>query len=305
MKQILCAIASILFFFAMLCFPKETLAGASDGLLLWFQIVLPTLLPFFIFTNLLIHTNSITYIYYVCSPLLQRLFSVSANGSFAVLAGFLCGYPVGAKVTADLTKTKYISVSEAKYLLSFCNNTSPAFIMSYIVIQNLKDESLLLPTLLILYLSPIICSFIFRKRYHIKKNLLHMKNSSNRKLCFSFEVFDHCVMNAFENITKVGGYIILFSVLFSLGKLLPLEHFLSFLEITNGIPHILKHTSSFATSYIAILALTSFGGVCAIAQTSAMLTETKLSVLNYTIEKLVTALVTSLLAFLYMKFIRQ
>ena len=305
MKQILCAIASILFFFAMLCFPKETLAGASDGLLLWFQIVLPTLLPFFIFTNLLIHTNSITYISYVCSPFLQRLFSVSANGSFAVLAGFLCGYPVGAKVTADLTKTKYISVSEAKYLLSFCNNTSPAFIMSYIVIQNLKDESLLLPTLLILYLSPIICSFIFRKRYHIKKNLLHMKNSSNRKLCFSFEVFDHCVMNAFENITKVGGYIILFSVLFSLGKLLPLEHFLSFLEITNGIPHILKHTSSFATSYIAILALTSFGGVCAIAQTSAMLTETKLSVLNYTIEKLVTALVTSLLAFLYMKFIRQ
>ena len=132
-----------------------------------------------------------------------------------------------------------------------------------------------------------------------------MKNSSNRKLCFSFEVFDHCVMNAFENITKVGGYIILFSVLFSLGKLLPLEHFLSFLEITNGIPHILKHTSSFATSYIAILALTSFGGVCAIAQTSAMLTETKLSIFHYTIEKLVTALVTSLLAFLYIKFIHQ
>ena len=305
MKQILCAIASILFFFAMLCFPKETLSGASDGLLLWFQIVLPTLLPFFIFTNLLIYTNSITYISYVCSPLLQRLFSVSANGSFAVLAGFLCGYPVGAKVTADLAKTKRISLSEAKYLLSFCNNTSPAFIMSYIVIQNLKDESLLLPTLLILYSSPIICSFFFRKRYHIKKESLYAKNSLKRELCFSFEIFDHCIMNAFENITKVGGYIILFSILFSLGKLLPLRHFLPFLEITNGIPHILNHTSNFAISYITILALTSFGGVCAIAQTSAMLTDTKLSILNYTTKKLVTALVTSLLAFLYIKFIHQ
>ena len=305
MKQILCAIASILFFFAMLCFPKETLSGASDGLLLWFQIVLPTLLPFFIFTNLLIYTNSITYISYVCSPLLQRLFSVSANGSFAILAGFLCGYPVGAKVTADLAKTKRISLSEAKYLLSFCNNTSPAFVISYIVIQNLKDESVLIPTLLILYLSPIICSFFFRKRYHIKKESLYVKNSLKKELYFSFEIFDHCIMNAFENITKVGGYIILFSILFSLGKLLPLRPFLPFLEITNGIPHILNHTSSFATSYIMILALTSFGGVCAIAQTSAMLTDTKLSILNYTTKKLVTALVTSLLAFLYIKFIHQ
>ena len=303
MKQIIFAIASIAFFFLMLCFPKETLSGASDGLLLWFQIVLPTLLPFFILTNLLIHTNSIVYISYVCSPLLQRLFSVSAYGSFAVLAGFLCGYPVGAKVTADLVKTNRISLSEAKYLLSLCNNTSPAFIMSYIVIQNLKDETLLVPTMLILYMSPILCSFLFRKFYHINRNIITSNEIKNSKPCFSFEILDSCIMNAFENITKVGGYIILFSILFSLGSLLPITHLLPFLEITNGIPHILRYVTVFDLSYILILILTSFGGICAIAQTSAMLTETKLSIVPYTIEKLATAAVTSLLAFLYIKFI--
>ncbi len=305
MKQIFYAIASIAFFFLMLCFPKETLSGASDGLLLWFQIVLPTLLPFFILTNLLIHTNSIVYISYVCSPLLQRLFSVSANGSFAVLAGFLCGYPVGAKVTADLVKTERISLSEAKYLLSFCNNTSPAFIMSYIVIQNLKDETLLFPTLLILYLSSVLCSFLFRRFYHINRNTIVLNKMGNQKPCFSFEIFDNCIMNAFENITKVGGYIILFSILFSLGSLLPITQVLPFLEITNGIPYILTHVADFEISYILILFLTSFGGFCAIAQTSAMLTETKLSIVSYTIEKLATAAVTSLLAFLYVSIIHQ
>lgn len=305
MKQIFYAIASIAFFFLMLCFPKETLSGASDGLLLWFQIVLPTLLPFFILTNLLIHTNSIVYISYVCSPLLQRLFSVSANGSFAVLAGFLCGYPVGAKVTADLAKTKRISLSEAKYLLSFCNNTSPAFIMSYIVIQNLKDESLLIPTMLILYISPVLCSFLFRKFYHINRNAIASNDIKNSKLCFSFEIFDNSILNAFENITKVGGYIILFSILFSFGKLLPITHLLPFLEITNGIPHILSLFTDFEVSYILILSLTSFGGFCAIAQTSAMLTDTKLSIVSYTIEKLATMAVTSLLAFLYVLIIHQ
>lgn len=305
MKQIIYAIASIAFFFLMLCFPKETLSGASDGLLLWFQIVLPTLLPFFILTNLLIYTNSIVYISYICSPLLQRLFSVSENGSFVVLAGFLCGYPVGAKVTADLVKTERISLSEAKYLLSFCNNTSPAFIMSYIVIQNLKDETLLVPTMLILYISPVLCSFLFRKFYHINRNTITSNETINSKPSFSFEILDSCIMNAFENITKVGGYIILFSILFSLGSLLPITHLLPFLEITNGIPHILRYVTDFEISYILILFLTSFGGICAIAQTSAMLTETKLSIVSYTIEKLATALVTSLLAFLYITIIHQ
>ena len=34
----------ILLFFIMLSFPQEVFDGASEGLLLWFQIVLPTLL---------------------------------------------------------------------------------------------------------------------------------------------------------------------------------------------------------------------------------------------------------------------
>lgn len=305
MKQIFYAMASIAFFFIMLCFPKETLAGASDGLLLWFQIVLPTLLPFFIFTNLLIHTNSIVYISYLCRPILQRIFCVSSDGSFAVLAGFLCGYPVGAKVTADLVKTNRISLSEGKYLLSFCNNTSPAFITSYIVIQNLKDDSLLFPTILILYLSPVLCSFLFRRFYHINRQTITSNSSRDTKIHFRFEIFDNCIMNAFENITKVGGYIILFSILFSLGNFLPITHILPFLEITNGIPYILKHTFDFETSYILILALSSFGGVCAIAQTNAMLGGTKLSIVSYTIEKLITAMVTSLLAILYIMTILQ
>lgn len=299
MKQIFTALTIIAFFFLMLTFPKQTLAGASKGLLLWFQTLLPTLLPFLIFTNLLIQTNSIIYISYVLGPILRKIFKVSPNGSFAVLAGFLCGYPIGAKVTADLVKTDKISFSEGKYLLSFCNNTSLAFITSYIVIQNFKDASLLPATLLILYLSPVLCSFLFRKIYHINLSTEVIHNDSDKKITFSFEILDDCIMNGFETITKIGGYMILFSVLISLGENLPIAPFLSVLEITSGIPRILNSVSDFYISYILVLALTSFGGVCAIAQTNTMLQGTKLSIIPYIIEKLVTAMVTSLLALLY------
>ena len=298
MKQLSSSILIIFLFFFMLFFPKQTLAGATDGLLLWFEILLPTLLPFLIFTNLLIHTNSIQYISYAIGPFFQKFFGVSKNGSFAILSGFLCGYPIGAKVTADLVRTNKISLQEGNYLLSFCNNTSPAFISSYLVIQNLKDESLLFSTLLILYSSPILCSFFFRKIYKFHPDIHTIQSSSNSAFVFSFEILDSCIMDAFQTITQIGGYVILFSVLISLGNMTPFAPLLPILEITNGIPCILKIFTNFHTSYLLILALTSFGGICAIAQTKTMLSGTKLSMFPYVLEKLITALVTSLFVYL-------
>ncbi len=55
MKRLLTILCVLLFFTAMLIFPKETFQGASSGVLLWFHTVLPTLLPFLIISNLLIH----------------------------------------------------------------------------------------------------------------------------------------------------------------------------------------------------------------------------------------------------------
>lgn len=302
MRQLIYSCAFILLFFIMLGNPSLTLAGATSGLLLWFQIVLPTLLPFFIITNVLIQTNAITYISNICYPVFRRLFHVSKDGCFAILSGFLCGYPIGAKVTADLVHTNHISLTEAKYLLSFCNNTSPAFITSYVIMQQFGEKDLLIPSLFIIYIAPVICSFVFRRFYKIEIPLSNPIFQTT-KVSFRFEMLDHSIMNAFENITKVGGYIILFSILISLGSTLPLVPILSILEITNGIPLILNHISVFSMQYIAILALTSFGGVCAIAQTNSMLSDTQLSIFPYIIEKLITTLVTSLLSLLYVMII--
>ena len=277
----------------MIAFPSQTLLGATNGLLLWFQIIIPTLLPTLIISNVLILSNAIPYITIYIGPVFQKLFSLSPNGSFAALSGFLCGYPVGAKVTADLVKNKQISLKEGNYLLSFCNNTSPNFISSYIISQQFGATSLLIPSLGILYVANYICSLLFRKCYGITK--IHTKYD-RKKLCFHFEIFDRAIMNAFETITKIGGYLILFSVLFQWTKL-------PILEITTGIPFLISNTSSFIYSYVSVMCLTSFGGLCSIAQTSSVLHGSGLSILFYTIEKLITALVTSLFAFLYVTII--
>ena len=306
MKRYYTSLCDIALFVLMLLFPQPVFKGASSGLLLWFNVILPTLLPFMIVSNLLIGTRAIDAISKVFGPVMCRLFGVTRYGSFAIIAGFLCGYPMGGKVTADLVRKQYITWQEGQYLLSFTNNTSPMFIISYVVWQNLKDTSRTMPALLILILSPILCSFLFRIYYRPGARI-HSSGCPPLPKAAAASLMDSCIMNGFETITKVGGYIMLFSILIALLQKLPLDHFLfsllllPSLEMTNGIPLLCASPLSADACFVLSLALTSFGGWCSVAQTRSMVQGTRLPITPYIIEKLITTLVTSLLAYTYIR----
>lgn len=306
MKRYFTSLCVIALFVLMLLFPQPVFKGASSGLLLWFNVILPTLLPFMIVSNLLIGTRAIDAISKVFGPVMCRLFGVTRYGSFAIIAGFLCGYPMGGKVTADLVRKQYITWQEGQYLLSFTNNTSPMFIISYVVWQNLKDTSRTMPALLILILSPILCSFLFRIYYRPGARI-HSSGCPPLPKAAAASLMDSCIMNGFETITKVGGYIMLFSIPIALLQKLPLDHFLfsllllPSLEMTNGIPLLCASPLSADACFVLSLALTSFGGWCSVAQTRSMVQGTRLPITPYIIEKLITTLVTSLLAYTYIR----
>ena len=294
-------------FAAMLIFPQAVFSGAEEGLLLWFQIIFPTLFPFLVVTSLLLSSGGLNLITRLFGGLFRRIFRVTQNGAFAVLAGFLCGYPMGAKVTADLLRAEKISDREARYLISFCNNTSPVFIINFIVWKTFGDERLMLPTLLILIGSPVLMSFIFRRIYLKGRHPFPEPSAAlkEKKTRFDFSVLDSCMMNSFEAIVKVGGYIILFSVLLSLleelsGQKSILMAAAPALEVTNGILLLSSSVSDPGLRYAAVLGLTSFGGLCSAAQTKCMLERTGLSVIPYIIQKLTTAAAASLLSFIYL-----
>lgn len=309
MKYKVSALLTILFFFLILLFPKECVTGASKGLVLWFDVVLPTLLPFMILSNLLLATHAVDLISRITRPAFSRFFHVSSYGSFVILTGFLCGYPMGSKLASDLLGEQKISYQEAFYLLSFCNNTSPMFIISFLLIQNLKASALAIPSLVILMVTPILCSFLFRKisiPCRLKNKVpVTTTDLGQIKGC---GLLDRCIMDGFETITKIGGYMMLFAILIELGHLIPsltpelYTVLLSPLEMTTGIASICQSSFSFPCKYVLSLALTSFGGVCCLVQTKCMIQKSGLPITPYIIQKLITAGVTSLLAVCYLFF---
>lgn len=132
MKNKLFLTGIILILFFVLRFPAEALSASRDGLKLWLETLLPTLLPFMILTGVLVHTDGITKILHPIAPFFKVLFGLSPGGTYVFLLGLLTGYPMGAKLAADLYYAGKISRQETEYLLTFCNNASPVFLTTYV-----------------------------------------------------------------------------------------------------------------------------------------------------------------------------
>ena len=283
--------------------PTSAVEASKTGLMLWFQTIIPTLLPFMILSNLMIQLDMIKHITFFFSPILHRVFHISANGSYAMLIGFLCGYPMGAKTTADMTENGLISLEEGQYLLSFCNNVSPMFIITFIINESLHRPELLFTTLLILYSSPLILALFlnpfYQKRRQEAKPFTYEKKVP--KVQINFALIDTCIMNSFENITILGGYIILFAILSGFIQMIPIPApylkyaMIGITEITNGVKTISSSDLPFSIQYMMLLVSTSFGGLSSIAQTKSMIQDSGLSLKLYILSKILTAIITLIL----------
>ena len=98
MKQYTILSFFIFMLVTMIVFPNESFIGAQHGLLLWFQTILPTLLPFVILSNFLIQSNAVYYIAKLIHPIFKRIFHVTEYGSYAVFTGFYVDIQWGQKL---------------------------------------------------------------------------------------------------------------------------------------------------------------------------------------------------------------
>ena len=129
---------------------------------------------------------------------------------------------------------------------------------------------------------------------------------SRQSLPFS-RALDESILSACDSITKIGGYMIVFSVLLSFMAKLSFQNFfwklllLPGVELTGGIRMLCQLDLTSELRFLLVMAHCSFGGVCALFQTKCMIRSQNWSFSRYITEKLITAMVTSLFAFCYLK----
>ncbi|MDD7402446.1 MAG: nucleoside recognition domain-containing protein [Butyribacter sp.] len=296
-RKILILMAGTLVLLCIL-FPNQVSEGAKLGLTLWFDTVLPALLPFMILSGFMIRQNITGSISRLVYPFFHKIFGVTREGCYPAVIGMLSGYPVGAKTAAQLYIQRRISKEEAQYLLSFCNNASPMFLLEYIGVQCLKMQHPLL-ILITVYASAFINALWYRKGRKFPEQKKAYQKQENENFIISL---DAGILDAFITITKIGGYIILFSIFAKM-----IEDILQFsviikyigtgiLEITTGGAIIAKWDVALPVKRFILICLCAFGGCSSIAQTASVLSQTDLSVGTYVRQKVSQTIIIALLS---------
>jgi hypothetical protein len=113
-------------------YPTETLHASKEGLLLWWERIVPAMLPMLILCDALMHVGIFRYLGTKLAPLLHTVYALPAQTGWALVTGFAFGSPMGSKITATLRRQGNITREEGNRLLAMSDLCSPLWIVSVI-----------------------------------------------------------------------------------------------------------------------------------------------------------------------------
>ena len=318
------------FTFCLLLFSKSNLPAIKSGLSLWANSVVPSLFPFFVATELLMHTGIVYQLGNLLNRYMKPLFNIRGEGAFAFIIGIISGYPVGAKIAANFRKNGVLTKEECERLLSFTNNSGPLFIIGTVGILMFRNTSIGIMLFITHLLASISVGIIFRFWKTKEASTLEINSNSSyktttKRVTFSNlgEVLAESITSSISTIFLIGGFVVIFSSVISILKasgalnilsslFSPLFYalnidtsfiaplFSGFLEITNGINTI----SSIACKKLSIniiftAFLLGFGGISVLLQVLSITSKTDLSIKPYLYGKLLHGILAAFYTYIF------
>lgn len=237
------AFGAVFITISMVNYPKEAFDSAIMGLNLWWSVVFPALLPFFILSELLMGLGVVHFIGVLLEPLMRPIFNVPGVGAFALSMGLASGYPMDAVITCKFRKNQLCTAVEAERLLSFTNTADPLFMFGAVAVGMFGMPELGAIIALAHYLSSFLVGVIFRFHGRNRDNytnetkipsgnivlrafraLYSAKQEDKRSIG---QLLGDSVKSSMNTILLIGGFIILFSVFLRILSVIGITDFLT------------------------------------------------------------------------------
>lgn len=230
-KIIISAVLAVLITVLIIIYSEAAFNAALEGLNVWWEIVFPSLLPFFIIAEILMGLGVVHFMGALLEPLMRPVFKVPGVGAFAMAMGLASGYPIGAKITANLRRKKLCSKTEGERLVSFTNTADPLFMVGAVAVGMFHRADLGIILAAAHYISSILVGFVLRFYRGDEKYVeVSSKENTNRKNIFAYaireliearkndgrslgELLGDSIKESISTLLLVGGFIILFSVI--------------------------------------------------------------------------------------------
>lgn len=317
----------------VIIFPEQSLRSASAGLNTWFNVVLPSLLPFFILSEILISLGIIEFIGLLLEPITSKIFNVPGSGSVVYAMSITSGYPVGAKLVTKLRLQKKISKLEGQRLLSFCSTSGPLFMIGAVSVGMLNNRALGTLIALSHYLGALFVGLLFRfyGRNKNKKEKIYITQNKSSDSAFKFlikvmknnkksvgRILNDAVKESMNTIFMIGGFIVFYSVIIEVINLSGILNILinvfkniipevydysmirgilsGMVEITIGCREIASlNVSNYILKISAISFLIGWSGISIHSQALSFINKTDLSGSIYILSKMLHGVISSFL----------
>ena len=242
---------------------KTAFYGASAGLELCIQTVIPSLLPFFLLSILL--TSSLSGEKISILKPIGRLCRIPNGAESLVLIGILGGYPAGAQCVTQAYENGAITRSTAQRMIAFCNLAGPAFLFG-IVANKFSSENTAWALWGIHILSAILVSAVIPGTPEIASL------RSGKLITISA-----ALQRSLRVMAGVCGWIVVFRVIIAflerwfLWMLSPSLQvaIMGILELSNGCCDLML-ISSEGLRFIVVSGMLAFGGLCVFMQTASV-----------------------------------
>lgn len=289
---------------ALVAAPDQAIAGAKDGLTLCFNVIVPSLFPFFVLSSLVVDLGLAACLGRALEGLMRPLFRVSGSCAAAVALGFIGGYPVGARTALQLYQQGLCSKTEAERLLSFCNNSGPAFILGVVGAGVFGDSRVGLLLYLTHALASMAVGLLFRFYGGEERKYPSKLQAKPIQAVTVPAAFTGAVVRSLQNTLNICAFVVFFAVVLqlmsaygvfsALAKLLALAGFepewarrlvAGLLELSSGVSSLRGSTQLAGRVSMAAFML-GWAGLSVHCQVLSFLADSGLSVKTYLAGKL-------------------
>ena len=230
-RTLVCTLGLLLAGSGLVLAPGEAMKGAKTGLELCFNVIIPSLFPFFVLSALVVDLGLASYLGRVLEPVMRPLFRVSGPCASAVALGFVGGYPVGARTALSLYEKGLCSKVEAERLLAFCNNSGPAFILGVVGAGVFGDSRVGLLLYLVHALASLLVGLLFRFYGGREKSRPQAKKRAQPIAAVRLSTaFTGSVTRSFQSTLSICAFVTFFSVTIQL-----LTHFGVFTALAGAL----------------------------------------------------------------------
>ncbi|MFB1081219.1 hypothetical protein [Jeotgalibacillus sp. JSM ZJ347] len=309
-KEHIVSLTFLIFFIFMLYYPDQTIDASLNGMKLFAEIIFPSLFPFFVLTAILPSISWVNQFAGFFGHLMRPVFNVSGQGALVFIAGSLSGFPIGAKMTADLLKNHKISIPDAQRLICYTNGASPMFLIGAVA-GGLMNRPSLGIIMFLCHLCGNILIGIAAGRL-IKGPSLKRNPAADQRVDY-LSLFRESVTVSLKQLMSIGGLIVFFSVCIQLVKQLltsiasdqyaeKIQLITSgILELSNGVDAAVRFSG--AEAALIVLAMVSFSGLCIHMQVITFIHQLPISYKPYLLSRLFHMVLSPVIFLIYSLFI--